>query len=143
VIPVTRIIDRYRPIPARRRHGIPASALWSYGSMTTITMTSGVEPFLRVGAILPRHGRACPTTVRLVGEPLSQPSWPGLSRPSTSGRATIHRLLSSVTGSLRSLPAFSTPHDVDGRDRPGHDGEGGARRMDRPCLRRDKRHRRQ
>ena len=31
---------------------------------------------------------------------LSQPSWPGLSRPSTSGRAAVHHHLSAVTGRL-------------------------------------------
>ena len=46
----------------------------------------------------------------------------GLSRPSTSGRAAIHRLISTVQAAHTLLAAFSAPHDVDGRDKPGHDG---------------------
>jgi len=56
-------------------------------------------------------------------------SWPGLSRPSTSscnqpGLPTfIAPLMQSYVENSRSRPALDR---VDGRDEPGHDGEGAA-----------------
>jgi hypothetical protein len=43
-------------------------------------------------------------------------------RPSTSGRATIHHHLKCCNMQPVLRAAFSAPHDVDGRDKPGHDG---------------------
>ena len=64
-------------------------------------------------------------------------SWPGLSRPSTRFRASIRSTFPNleekpIIGSPLQMKAYSEtqflPNDrVDGRDKPGHDGERGVR----------------
>jgi hypothetical protein len=59
-------------------------------------------------------------------------SWPGLARPSTSLRRDRRRKVApvgNVASGLSNFPARQSLQDVDGRDRPGHDGLMGLSRV--------------